>query len=58
MHDPTDDRGVPLTTGIPRIVTWAGVIGVVLIFVVAGMVLATADHGHMWPASSTLNLKL
>ena len=58
MYDPTDDRGVPLTTGIPRIVTIAGVLGVILIFVIAGLVLSTADHGHMWPASNTLNLKL
>ena len=58
MFDPTDDRGVPISSGIPRLVTWAGIIGVVMIFIVAGMVLATADHGHMWPADNTLNLKL
>jgi len=58
VFDPTDDRGVPISTGIPRIVTIAGALGVVLIFVIAGLVLSTAGHGHMWPADTTLNLKL
>ena len=35
-----------------------GLAGVVLIFVVAGMVLATAGVNHVWPASASTNLKL
>jgi hypothetical protein len=58
MHDPTDDRGVPVSTGIPRLVVVAGIVGVILIFVVAGMVLTTSGYGHLWPASDTLTLKL
>ena len=58
MHDPTDDRGVPISSGIPHLVTWAGALGVVLIFVIAALVLSTAGHGHMWPADTTLTLKL
>jgi hypothetical protein len=58
MHDPTDSRGVPTSQGIPSVVIWAGIIGVILIFAVAGMVLSTSGYGHLWPASNTLNLKL
>jgi hypothetical protein len=58
MHDPTDSRGVPISQGIPTLVIWAGIIGVILIFAVAGMVLGSAGFGHLWPASNTLNLKL
>ncbi|HTW82685.1 MAG TPA: hypothetical protein VMD91_01305 [Candidatus Sulfotelmatobacter sp.] len=58
MHDPTDDRGVPISSGIPSLVIWAGVCGVILIFAVAAMVLSTSGYGHLWPASNTLNLKL
>ena len=58
MYDPEDARGVPISSGIPPIVVWAGVAGVVLIFVVAGMVLATAGANHVWPAEASTNLKL
>jgi len=58
MYDQEDERGVPISTGIPKLVTWSGIVGVVLIFVVAGMVLATAGVNHVWPASASTNLKL
>ena len=58
MHDPTDERGVPISAGIPPLVMWAGVAGVVLIFVIAGMVLATSGNNHVWPADQTLTVKL
>lgn len=58
MYDVQDERGVPLSTGIPSIVVWTGVAGVALIFVVAGMVLANSGFGHIWPASDTLTVKL
>ncbi len=58
MYDPKDLRGVPISTGIPSIVTWTGVAGVILIFVIAGMVLASAGYGHVWPAENALRIKL
>jgi hypothetical protein len=58
VYDIEDERGVPVTTGIPKLVTWSGIAGVILIFVVAGMVLATAGSNHVWPASAATNLKL
>jgi hypothetical protein len=58
VYDTEDDRGVPISSGIPKLVMWTGLAGVVLIFVVAGMVLATAGSGHVWPAADAINLKL
>lgn len=58
MYDLEDNRGVPISSGIPRLVLYAGIAGVLLIFVIAGMVLATSGSGHIWPASATLNIKL
>ena len=58
MYDIEDERGVPITSGIPKLVTWSGIAGVILIFVVAGMVLATAGVNHVWPASASTNIKL
>jgi hypothetical protein len=58
MYDVEDERGVPVSSGIPRLVVWAGIAGVVLIFIVAGMVLSTSEHGHVWPADNATNIKL
>ena len=58
MYDPQDQRGVPISTGIPTIVVWAGIAGVVLIFVIAGMVVGSSGNNHVWPADSTLTIKL
>ncbi len=58
MYDPKDTRGVPISTGIPSIVTWTGLAGLILIFIIAGMVLGTAGYGHVWPAANSLNIKL
>ena len=58
MYDPEDDRGVPISTGIPPLVVWATIGCIVLIFIVAGMVLGSAGYGHIWPAENATNLKL
>jgi ABC-type phosphate transport system auxiliary subunit len=58
MYDVEDERGVPISSGIPRIVLWAGIAGVILIFVIAGLVLGTSGQGHLWPWDKTLQIKL
>jgi ABC-type phosphate transport system auxiliary subunit len=58
MYDLEDERGVPISSGIPRIVLWAGIAGVILIFIIAALVLAVSGYGHLWPSDRTLNLKL
>jgi hypothetical protein len=58
MYDLEDERGVPISSGIPTIVLWSGVAGVVLIFIIAGLVLATSGNGHLWPSEKTLTIPL
>ena len=58
MYDLEDDRGVPISSGIPRLVLWAGIAGVVLIFVIAGMVVATSENNHVWPWDKALTIPL
>ena len=52
MYDKVDSRGVPVSKGIPSIVQIAGIVGVVVIFVIGGSVVLTSGWGHGWPASS------
>ena len=58
MYDIEDESGVPISSGVPPIVTYVGIGGVVLIFIIAALVLAVSGYGHMWPSENTLNLKL
>lgn len=58
MYDVTDDRGVPISHGVPVIVRIAFVIGVIGIFLVVGIVIATSQQGHLWPASETTKIKI
>lgn len=58
MTDPKEVQGVPVSAGIPSIVLTAALAGVVLIFIIGGLVLSQAHFGHIWPASDTVNLKL
>ncbi|HEY0394529.1 MAG TPA: hypothetical protein VGD01_08525 [Candidatus Elarobacter sp.] len=58
MYDIEDERGVPISSGIPPLVMWAGIAGVILIFIIAGMVVGTSENNHVWPAENATNLKL
>jgi ABC-type phosphate transport system auxiliary subunit len=58
MYDLEDERGVPISSGIPPIVTYAGIAGVILIFIIAALVLAVSGYGHIWPADNATQLKL
>jgi hypothetical protein len=58
VYDVEDERGVPISSGIPKLVVYAGIAGVVLIFILAGLVLANSGYGHVWPAENSTNLKL
>ena len=58
MYDVEDERGVPISSGIPPLVMWAGIAGVVLIFIIAGLVLSSSGQGHVWPWDKALEIKL
>ena len=58
MYDIKDARGVPVSAGVPPIVRWSAIVGVILIFVFVGMVIASSNFHHIWPSSDTLRIKL
>ncbi len=58
MHDLYDERGVPISAGIPTIVRVAAAIGIVIIFTVGGMVIGASSANHAWPSSSSLTVPL
>ena len=51
MHDIRDERGVPISGGIPPVVRVAFGIGLFLIISVGGMVIGGSRFGHVWPSS-------
>jgi hypothetical protein len=58
MYDIKDDRGVPVSGGIPPIVVVAVIAAIVLVCIIAGMVLSSARFGHVWPSSKSVNIPL
>jgi hypothetical protein len=58
MYDIKDERGVPVSGGIPPIVVFAVIAAIVLACVIAGMVLSTAGAGHVWPSGKSVNIPL
>jgi hypothetical protein len=58
VYDQTDERGVPISAGVPIIVRLAVVIGIIVILSVVGMVISASAFGHAWPASTSSHLPL
>jgi hypothetical protein len=58
MYDIKDERGVPVSSGIPPIVIWAVAIGIVMIFGILGMTIFGSNFHHIWPAIDTTHIKL
>ena len=58
MYDPTDERGVPTSRGVPRIVFIAAGIGIMLIFAVGGWTISHGGYGHVWPSQQALRIPL
>lgn len=58
MFDPTDERGVPTSRGIPRVVLIAATIGILTIFAVGGWTIANGGYGHVWPSQQALRIPL
>jgi hypothetical protein len=58
MNDPKDSRGVPISAGIPPIVTWSAIFGVIMVFVIVGLVIYASPYGHVWPSIDSTKIKL
>ncbi len=61
VHDSGDryqGMQIPVSSGIPRMVRVAFVIGIIVIFIIVGMVIANSQSGHVWPAVDSAKIKL
>lgn len=58
MHDRSDDRNIPISAGIPRVIYVSAVVGICLIFTMLTMVFVNSGANHAWPASSSLAVPL
>ena len=58
MFDPTDERGVPTSRGVPRVVIIAATIGILAIFGVGAYTIYMSGYGHVWPAAQSLRIPL
>ena len=58
MYDLVDERGVPVSRGIPMVVRIAAVVGIIAIFAVGAFVILEASYGHAWPYQNVLRIPL
>jgi hypothetical protein len=58
MYDRTDDRGVPISSGIPPIVIVAAIIGVIMILTIITLVFSNSGFGHAWPDTKAVQVPL
>jgi len=58
MYDRTDDRGVPISAGIPPLVIVAALIGIVAILTIVSIVFRNSSFGHAWPSSTSVSVPL
>ncbi|HLI97157.1 MAG TPA: hypothetical protein VKT72_13895 [Candidatus Baltobacteraceae bacterium] len=58
MYDPTDERGVPTSRGVPRVVQIAAIIGILCIFGMGAYTIYTSGYGHVFPSMQALRIPL
>lgn len=56
MYDIKDDRGVPVSGGIPPIVRISAIIGIIVVFVMLTIVFKNSSFGHSWPSSGAVSI--
>ncbi len=58
MHENRDERGIPISAGIPPLVIAAVLVGVIVILAILAMVFINSGVGHVWPAADSTKLNL
>ena len=58
MYDLRDERGVPISAGVPMLVRVSAILGVIAIFVIIGLVAGNSSFGHAWPSGSSTKIPL
>jgi hypothetical protein len=58
MYDPTDERGVPTSRGVPHVVWYAAIIGILCIFGIGAYTIYMSTYGHVWPSVQSERIPL
>ena len=58
MYDRTDERGVPISAGVPPIIIVATIICVIVIFTMITFVFSNSGFGHVWPNTKAVEIPL
>ena len=58
MHDLHDERGVPISAGIPPLVVVAVFIGIGVILTMLSLVFSNSAFGHAWPSGTSTQVRL
>jgi hypothetical protein len=55
---PEKDAVIPVSAGIPPVVKWTAIGGVIAIVIVVGIAIGTSNYHHIWPAPDTTKIQL
>ena len=58
MYDQIDERNVPKSAGIPPVIYISAIVGIIVIFMMLGLVSFNSRTNHAWPSSQSLTVPL
>jgi hypothetical protein len=60
MYDPVpvNHGEIPTSAGIPPLIRWSGLIGLVMILCVVGIVISASRYNHIWPSADSTRINL
>jgi hypothetical protein len=58
MYDPKPAHGIPASAGIPPLIRWSGIVGLIAIIIVVGIVIGASRYGHVWPSMDATRIDL
>ena len=58
MHDHGESVHLPVSSGFPVFVRLCGWVGLIVIFIMGGVVVANSGGNHVWPASDSVKVPL
>jgi hypothetical protein len=58
VHDRFDDRGVPISAGIPPIIWISAIVGLCIIVTIVTIVFSNSSFGHAWPSETSEKIPL
>jgi hypothetical protein len=53
-----DFSEVPQSRGIPPVIRYSVIVGLIMIFAIGGATVLLSGYGHKWPAPSTMRVNL